>query len=391
MTNSLVADLAKTAEPFRQLRRDIHAHPELGFEVGRTAGLVAERLRAWGYEVTTGIGGSGLVGRLRNGDGARSIGIRADMDALPVLEQTGLAWASQTPGRMHACGHDGHTAILLSAAEHLARTRQFNGVVNLIFQPDEENLCGAKAMIQDGLFERFPCDAVYALHNGPGLPVGEAVAAPGAMMCACDRASVVIQGQGGHGANPHQTRDPIVATAAIVMALQSVVARNLSPDDFGVVTVGAMNAGTTANVIPDTASLKLDVRYKNPRTGALIEERIRALVEHQAAAYGVSAQIVYEHRVPVVQNSAEETALAQEVLRDLLGPDKVRTVAAKRGSGSEDFAWMLQEKPGCYIVLGNGAGEQHGCHVHNPGYDFNDDCIPIGAAMWVRLVERALA
>jgi hippurate hydrolase len=388
---SLVAELAKSAEPFRQLRRDIHAHPELGFDVGRTAGLVAERLRGWGYEVTTGVGGSGVVGRLRNGGGNRSIGLRADMDALPLQEGTGLPWASQVEGRMHACGHDGHTAILLCAAEHLARTRSFNGTVNLIFQPDEENLCGAKAMIDDGLFERFPCDAVYGLHNGPGTPLGEARAAPGPMMCACDRATITIHGVGAHGAQPHRSQDPVVATAAIVMALQTVASRNVNPDDFCVVTVGAMNAGAVHNVIPASGSLKVDVRYKNPEVGQLIEARIRAIVEGQAAAYGATAEIVYERRVPVVVNHPEETQLAQEVLAELLGPEKVKTAAGGRGSGSEDFAWMLEARPGCYVILGNGEGEWHGCHAHNPGYDFNDACIPIGGAFWVRLVERYLA
>jgi hippurate hydrolase len=389
--NSLVAELARTAEPFRQLRRDIHAFPELGFDVGRTAGIVAERLQAWGYEVVTGVGGSGVVGRLRNGAGNRSIGLRADMDALPIQEDTGLPWSSQVDGRMHACGHDGHTAILLSAAEHLARTRGFNGTVNLIFQPDEENLCGAPAMIDDGLFERFPCDAVFALHNGPGTPLGEAIAAPGTMMCACDRATIKIRGVGSHGAQPHRSRDPLVATASMVMALQTVSSRNVNPDEFCVVTVGAMNAGATHNVIPDTATLKLDVRYKTTEVGALIEQRIRAIIEGQAVAFGVTAEIAYEHRVPVILNHPEETKLAQDVLIELLGPEKVRTVSSKLGSGSEDFAWMLQARPGCYVILGNGKGEWHGCHAHNPGYDFNDDIIPIGAAFWVRLVERFLS
>ena len=392
MTNdSLVAELTRSAEPFRLLRRDIHAHPELGFDVGRTAELVAERLRGWGYEVATGVGGSGVVGRLRNGGGDRSIGIRADMDALPLQEGTGLPWASRIEGRMHACGHDGHTAILLSAAEHLAQTRAFDGTVNLIFQPDEENLCGAKAMIDDGLFDRFPCDAVYALHNGPGTPFGEARAAVGPMMCACDRATVTIQGVGAHGAQPHNSRDPVVATAAIVMALQTVASRNVKPDDFCVVTVGAMNAGAVHNVIPDQGMLKVDVRYKSPEVGELIERRVRAIIEGQAAAYGVSAEITYEKRVPVVVNHEDETRLAQEVLGELFGPDKVRTTSMSGGSGSEDFAWMLQARPGCYVILGNGEGEWHGCHVHNPGYDFNDDCIPVGAAFWVRLVERYLS
>jgi hippurate hydrolase len=388
--NTLVAELTGAAGPFRQLRRDIHANPELGFEVGRTASLVADRLRAWGYEVVTGVGGSGVVGTLRNG-GNRSIGLRADMDALPLQEGTGLPWASRVDGRMHACGHDGHTAILLCAAEHLARTRSFNGTVNLIFQPDEENLCGAKAMIDDGLFDRFPCDAVFGLHNGPGIAFGEALAVPGLMLCACDRATITIQGVGAHGAQPHKSRDPVVATAAMVMALQTVAARNVDPDQFCVVTVGAMNAGAGHNVIPETGVLKVDIRFKDPEVGATIKERIRTIIEGQAMAYGVSAHIDYDHRVPVVHNHAEETALAHDVFRELVGPDKVRSVLPRQGTGSEDFAWMLQVRPGCYVLLGNGEGEWHGCHVHNPGYDFNDDCIPLGAAYWVRLVERYLS
>jgi hippurate hydrolase len=390
MPNQILAELTRNAEPFRQLRRDIHANPELGFDVGRTAGIVAERLQDWGYEVVTGVGGSGVVGRLRSGSSQRSIGLRADMDALPLQEGTGLPWASQIAGRMHACGHDGHTAIMLCAAETLARTRRFEGTLNLFFQPDEENLCGAKAMIDDGLFDRFPCDAVYALHNGPGFVFGEAVAAAGPIMCACDRVTITVDGVGAHGAQPHQSRDPVVATAAIVMALQTVASRNVNPDDFCVLTVGAMNAGATANVIPGSGSLKVDVRYKDPEVGALMKQRIHAIVEGQAAAYGCTARIDYEHRVPVVLNHPEETKLAQEVLGELLGADKVATVLSNRGSGSEDFAWMLQERPGAYVVIGNGEGEWHGCHVHNPGYDFNDDCIPIGAAFWVMLVERYL-
>jgi hippurate hydrolase len=389
--SSLIAELTRSAEPFQALRRDIHAYPELGFAVERTAALVAERLRGFGYEVAEGVGGTGVVATLRNGGGNRTLGLRADMDALPVQEGTGLAWASRIPGHMHACGHDGHTAILLCAAEHLARTRAFNGTLNLIFQPDEENLCGARAMIEDGLFERFPCDAVYALHNGPGIPVGAAMAVEGPMMCASDRATIEVTGVGGHGANPHQTRDPVVAASAIVLALQTIASRNVNPDEFCVVTVGAFNAGAAANVIPEKAVLKINIRHKNPEVGDLIEARLRALAEGQATAYGVTAEVTYERMVPIVVNTAEETQLAQAVLTELLGADKLMTTPSKRGTGSEDFAWMLQARPGAYLVLGNGQGEWHGCHVHNPGYDFNDAVIPIGAAFWVRLAERFLA
>jgi hippurate hydrolase len=389
--NSLIAELAESAEPFRRLRRDIHANPELGFDVSRTAGLVAERLRAWGYEVATGVGGSGVVGRLRNGGGNRSIGLRADMDALPLQEGTGLPWASRVDGRMHGCGHDGHTAILLAAAEHFASNRRFAGTLNLIFQPNEEGLSGGPAMIADGLFERFPCDAVFALHNGPGIPLGAALAVPGYLTSGCDRAVVTLNGVGGHGANPHNARDPIVAASAIVMALQTISSRNVAAADFCVVTVGAFNAGATANVIPETAVLKLDVRTKSPQTADLVERRIREIVAGQAAAYGVTAEIDYVKLVPVLYNHPQETRLAQEVLTELLSANKVMTSLSSPDSGSEDFAWMLQARPGSYVVIGNGEGEWHGCHVHNPGYDFNDDCIPIGAAFWVRLVERFLS
>ena len=391
MGSTLVAELAATAEPFRELRRQIHAHPELGFAVDHTAGIVAERLRAWGYDVTTGVGGSGVVGRLRNGRGRRSLGLRADMDALPIQEATGVPWASRIDGRMHACGHDGHTAILLAAAEHIARHRRFDGTLNLIFQPDEENLSGAQAMIRDGLFERFPCDAVFALHNAPGLPVGAALAPPGYFMCASDRALITVRGVGGHGANPHQARDPIVAASAIVMALQTIVSRNINADSFCVVTVGAFNAGATANVIPEAAELKLNIRTKSPDVGEFAEARIREIAAGVAAAYGVSAEVAYERQVPVVLNHPEEARLAHEVLSELLGPDQVLTEARRTGTGSEDFAWMLAARPGCYVAIGNGEGEWYGCHVHNPHYDFNDAIIPIGAAYWVRLAERFLS
>jgi hippurate hydrolase len=390
-TNSLIEEMVGCAAPFEAVRRDIHAHPELGFDVDRTANLVAEKLRGWGYEVATGVGGSGVVGRLRNGGGNRSLGIRADMDALPIQEATGVEWASRIDGRMHACGHDGHTAILLAAAEHFSRERRFSGTLNLIFQPDEEGLSGGPAMIRDGLFERFPCDAIYALHNAPGLPVGSALVVDGYMLPGCDRAVVTVKGVGGHGANPHNTRDPVVAAAAIVMALQTIPSRNVPAADFCVVTVGALNAGTTANVIPETAILKLDVRTRSPQTAAMVEARIREIVAGQVASFGLTADISYTKLVPTLNNHREETAFARDVLTELLGEDRVITSFHAPDCGSEDFAWMLQALPGCYIGLGNGQGKWHGCQPHNPGFDFNDAAIPIGAAYWVRLAERYLA
>ncbi|CAG4895975.1 M20 aminoacylase family protein [Paraburkholderia saeva] len=386
----LIADIVESADRFTKLRRDIHAHPELGFDVTRTADIVAKNLREWGYRVETGIGRSGVVAQLTNGSGTRRIGLRADMDALPVVENTGLPWESQHHGHMHACGHDGHTAMLLAAAEYLAKTRHFDGTVNLIFQPNEENLCGAPAMIEDGLFERFPCDAVYAMHNAPGIPVGKVLAVSGPMTSSSDRVDITLKGVGGHGAMPHHTKDPVVAAAAIVMAVQTIVSRNVDPGESCVVSTGILKAGTTFNVIPETAEITLNVRAKSPGARDLIEQRIREIVTTQAAVFGVEANIEYVRLVPVLVNHPNETRFFQQVLVDLLGEENVLMSLPRGGNGSEDFAWMLEAVPGCYIAIGNGVGEWHGCHVHNPGYDFNDEAIPVGASIWVRLVETYL-
>ena len=387
---SLIEDIVAGAGRFSALRRDIHAHPELGFEVTRTADLVASRLREWGYKVETGIGRTGVVAQLRNGSGGRSIGLRADMDALPIVEDTGLPWQSKTHGYMHACGHDGHTTMLLAAAEYLAKTRHFDGTLNLIFQPNEENLCGAQAMMDDGLFERFPCDAVYAMHNAPGLPVGKVLAVPGPMTSSSDRVDIRLKGVGGHGAMPHLAKDPVIAAAAIVTAVQTIASRNVDPGESCVVSTGILKAGTTFNVIPDSAEITLNVRAKSPDTRNLIEQRIREIVTTQAAVYGVEATIDYQRLVPVLVNHPAETKFFQDVLVELLGAENVMMSLPRGGNGSEDFAWMLEALPGCYIAIGNGAGEWHGCHVHNPGYDFNDEAIPIGASIWVRLAETYL-
>ncbi|GAB7544789.1 M20 aminoacylase family protein [Cupriavidus sp. 8B] len=379
------------AETFIGIRRQIHAQPELGFEVGATSKLVATLLESWGYEVHTGIGKSGVVGQLKLGSGKRRLGIRADMDALPVVEATGLPYASKVPGKMHACGHDGHTAILLAAAKALADSRDFDGTLNLIFQPDEENLCGARAMIEDGLFERFPCDAVFALHNMPGVPAGTFRVLPGPVSLSSDVADVTIKGVGGHGAMPHRARDPIAASAAIVTALQTVVARNVAPDDTAVLSVGFIRGGATHNVIPESVTLGLNVRAARPETRALVEQRIREIVSLTAQAHGVEAHIDYRQLTPPMVNTEAETTLAQQVCAELVGADKVVTQPPKGLNGSEDFAWMLNEVPGCYLILGNGEGEFGGCMVHNPGYDFNDQVLPLGAACWVRLAQTYLA
>lgn len=379
------------ADTFVGIRHQIHAQPELGFEVGATGKLVARLLAEWGYEVHTGIGRSGVVGQLKRGSGTRRLGIRADMDALPIIEATGLPYASRVPGKMHACGHDGHTAILLAAAKAIADKPDFDGTLNLIFQPDEENLCGARAMIEDGLFERFPCDAIFALHNMPGVPAGSFRVLPGPVSLSSDVADVTVRGVGGHGAMPHRARDPIAAAAAIVTALQTVVARNVAPDDTAVVSVGFIRGGATHNVIPETVTLGLNVRAARPDTRALVEQRIREIVALTAQAHGVEAEIDYRQLTPPMVNAEAETLLAQRVCTELVGAGNVVTQAPKGLNGSEDFAWMLNAVPGCYLILGNGEGEFGGCMVHNPGYDFNDAVLPLGAAAWVRLVQTYLA
>lgn len=387
---SLVPALVERQPYFAALRREMHMYPGVAFEVHRTADLVAGHLREWGYEVSTGIGGTGVVGTLRQGAGSRRIGLRADMDGLPIVEDTGLPWSSKLHGQMHACGHDGHTAILLAAAWYLAHTRNFDGTVHLIFQPDEENLFGAKAMIQDGLFERFPCDAVYGLHNFPGLAVGTALIVPGPVAASSDLIDVVVRGTGGHGAMPHLARDPIVAAAAIVMALQTIVARSVKPGELSVVTVGQIRAGTAFNVIPPHAELSINVRTSQVDTQKLIEQRIREIVDSQCAAYGATADIVVNNLAPVMVNHKKETLFAEEVGREVFGAEAVANTCSSMDSSSEDFAWMLQECPGCYIMIGNGEDGHGGCSVHNPGYDFNDEAIPFGASLWVRLVETYL-
>jgi hippurate hydrolase len=385
-----VQDLEATAPGLREIRHRIHQYPELAYEEVDTAALVAARLEAWGWEVTRGVGVTGVVGTLKAGDGTRRIGIRADMDALPIAEQTGLPYASATPGKMHACGHDGHTTMLLGAAQHLAATRRFNGTVHLYFQPAEEIGIdsGAQRMIEDGLFERFPCDAVFGMHNHPGAEPGVFLFRKGPFMSAGDKVVITIEGVGGHAARPHLTVDPIVVAASIVMALQTIVARNVDPTQPAVVTVGSLHAGTANNVIAGTATLELSVRSFSADVRALLKRRITELVEAQAASYGAKAVIEYVEGYPVVLNTDDETAFAIEVARELVGSENV-VEHADLLMGSEDFAFMLQKRPGTFLRLGNGVGED-GCMVHNPHYDFNDRNLPIGAAFWARLVERYL-
>lgn len=389
---STIAALQAKAEPYTALRRDIHQHPELGYQEFRTSELVAERLQRWGYDVTRGLGGTGVVGQLKRGSGTRALGLRADMDALPIAETTGLPYASCHAGLMHACGHDGHTAMLLAAAEHLATSGRFDGTLNLIFQPAEESLGGARKMMEDGLFDRFPCDAIFAMHNMPGFRQGQLLLREGATMASSENIVVHISGTGGHGAMPHLSADPVVAGAAIVMGLQTIVSRNVPPLQMAVITVGAFQAGVANNVIPQEATLRLSVRALDRGVRELLRRRIVELVEAQAQSYGVKARVEFLPGYPVLVNTPRETALAREVAVDLVGAENV-VAQTEPLTGSEDFAYMLDEVPGSYLFIGNGdaASGGHGaCMVHNPNYDFDDRNIPIGAAFWVRLTERYL-
>ncbi|WP_157128498.1 M20 aminoacylase family protein [Cupriavidus sp. USMAA2-4] len=372
----------------RALRHRIHAHPELAYEEFATSDLVAECLSGWGYTVTRGLGGTGLVGTLRAGSGTRALGLRADMDALPIHEASGKPYASAIAGKMHACGHDGHTATLLAAAKHLAATRRFDGTVHLIFQPAEEGLAGARKMIEDGLFERFPCDAVFAFHNMPGFPVGKLGFRAGPAMASSDTVVLTVHGRGGHGSMPHGTIDPVVVAAHIVVALQTIVSRNVDPRRMAVVTVGAIHGGDAPNVIPDSVELRLSVRAHQPEVRLQLRERIEALVQAQAAVFGARVDIDYRWRYPALVNDEAMTRFAREVAREWLGADGL-VEDFEPLTGSEDFSFMLEQCPGSYFIIGNGDGEL-GCSVHNPHYDFNDAILPIGAAYWTRLVERFL-
>ncbi|MBL8349141.1 MAG: amidohydrolase [Burkholderiaceae bacterium] len=374
------------------IRHQIHQNPELGFEEVATSDLVAERLARWGYEVHRGLGRTGVVGTLKVGNGTKRLGIRADMDALPVQETNGRPWASKVLGKMHACGHDGHTTMLLGAARHLAATRNFDGTLHLIFQPAEEGLGGARVMIEDGFFDKFPCDAVFALHNMPGLEAGKLGFITGPAMASSDSAVITVTGNGGHGAMPQMSVDPVVAASAIVMSLQTIVSRNVPPLDTAIVTVGAFHAGTTFNVIPEKAELKLTIRALRPQVRDQLQQRITEVAQAQAAVYGASAEVAYDRRYPVLVNDAEATDFARRVALDWVGEAGVMPNLAPL-TGSEDFAFFLEKCKGSYLLLGNGTGQgigEGGCMVHNPNYDFNDRVLGTGASYWVRLAEAFL-
>ncbi len=370
-------------------RRDFHAHPELAFEEERTAGLVAERLESFGVEVSRGLAKTGVVGKLTTGTGKRAIALRADMDALPMDEGNDFEYASKTPGKMHGCGHDGHTTMLLGAAKYLAETKDFDGTVYFVFQPAEEAEGGAEVMVKEGLFEKFPVEAIYGMHNWPGMPVGEFAIAPGPMMAAFDVFDLVIRGQGSHGAMPHQGVDSIVVASQVVSALQSITSRNTDPIDALVVSVTQIHGGDAYNIIPDEVILRGTVRSFREEVRDMVEPAVKRIADGVCAAYGATAELHYEKRYPATVNSVEETELAAEAATKIVGSEAINRSPVP-SMGSEDFAYMLREKPGSYVWVGNGAGEG-GCMLHNPGYDFNDDIIPIGASYWATLVEQVLS
>jgi amidohydrolase len=369
-------------------RRDIHAHPELGFEERRTSDLVAVKLEEFGIEVTRDIGKTGLVGRLRVGNSPRAIGLRADMDCLPILEANGFGHRSTDDGKMHACGHDGHTTMLLGAAKYLAQTRNFDGTVHFIFQPAEEGLGGAPAMLADGLFERFPCDVIFGMHNRPGLAVGKFQIRPGAMMAGGAYFDITITGVGAHGARPEAGIDPVVVGSHIAAAVQTIVSRNVRPIDTAVVSVTKFHAGLAYNVIPDKAVLGGTVRCFSDATMSLIEERMRRIAENVAAGFGATAELDFRVLFAPLVNHADETQFIADCAAELVGADNVNR-SSNLVMASEDFSFMLQAVPGAYIQIGNGDGEG-ACEVHNPGYDFNDGALPFGASLFARLVERRL-
>ncbi len=381
--------LAPLHADMREWRRDIHAHPELGFKESRTAALVAERLEAVGIEVTRNVGRTGVVGTLRAGRGQRAIGLRADMDALPIVEANDFAHRSQHAGVMHACGHDGHTAMLLGAAVQLARTRQFDGVVHFIFQPAEEGLGGAKAMIDDGLFERFPCEAIFGMHNRPSLPVGQFAVRAGPMMAGGAFFDIRVTGKGAHGARPETGVDAALVAAQIAVSLQSVVARNVAPVDTAVLSVTQIHAGDAYNVIPQTARLGGTVRAFSREVMALVRASMQRVAESTALAYGARAELDFRELFAPTINDPREAEVAATICSELVGADKVERDPPLI-MASEDFSYMLERVPGCYLNIGNG-GADGSCEVHNPAYDFNDAALPLGAAFFTRLVEQRLA
>ena len=384
----IVNRVADLHDEITEWRRDLHAHPELQYDVHRTAGSVSERLKSFGCDdVVAGIGRTGVVGVIRGRKpGAKVIGMRADMDALPIEEATTVAYKSTVPGKMHACGHDGHTAMLLGAAKYLAETRNFAGTAVVIFQPAEEGGAGARAMMDDGLFDRFGIEQVFGMHNYPGMPIGQFAIRSGPMMASTDTIGIDLEGVGGHAAWPHFGVDTVLVGAQIVNQLQSIVARNVDPLHAAVISICMFQAGNADNVIPQQAKLRGTARALSPKVRDLLQKRVREVVEGTARAYGAKAELTYTTGYPVLVNEELKTAFAAGVACEVAGKDKVNTDCAPL-MGAEDFAFMLQERPGAFIYIGNGNSAQ----LHNPAYDFNDEAIPVGTSYWVRLAETALA
>lgn len=387
----VMPEIAAIAADMLALRHDLHAHPELAYQEHRTGDIVAARLTEWGYEVHRGLGDTGVVGTLRCGDhvNGKRLGLRADMDALPIRETTGLPYASKHDGKMHACGHDGHTATLLAAAKVMAeRKDQFNGTLHLIFQPAEEGHGGAQKMVDQGLFDLFPCDALYAFHNEPGYPAGQFGFRSGVMYSSSDTAIITIHGKGGHGAMPHVAVDPIVVASHLVLALQTIRSREIDPNDMAVVTVGAIHAGDAPNVIPETCELRVTIRARCPQVRQQLRERITAMAHAQAAVHRATAEVDYKWRYPPVINDVAATDFAVNVARDFLG-EQWLIPNLQPLQASDDFAIMLNAVPGNYFIVGNGVGDG-GCMVHNAGYDFNDNLLPVTASYWVQLAQAYL-
>jgi len=392
----LIDPIVSAAEAISTIRRDLHAHPELCFEEQRTSDVIAAKLTEWGIEVHRGLARTGVIGIVKNGTSKRSIGLRADMDALPMTEHNTFAHASRHAGKMHACGHDGHTAVLLATAQHLAQHRHFDGTVVLVFQPAEEGGGGAREMIKEGLLERFPMDAIFGLHNWPGLKAGQFAVKDGPCFASSNEFRITLRGKGAHAAMPHLGIDPVPVACQMVQAFQTIITRNKRPIDAGVISVTMVHAGEATNVVPDSCEIRGTVRTFTLEVLDLIEQRMRDIAHHTSAAFGVTCEFTFHRNYPPTINHGAETAFARRVMSELVGADNV--LEFEPTMGAEDFSYFLQAMPGAYFVIGNGDGAHrlggHGmgpCMLHNPSYDFNDDLIPLGATLWVRMVEKWLA
>ncbi len=392
---NLIESILADAATVQALRRDIHAHPELCFQEVRTADLIAQALTDWGIPVHRGLGQTGVVGIVKNGTSDRAVGLRADIDALPMTEHNTFAHASKHPGKMHACGHDGHTAMLLAAAKHLAKHRNFDGTVYLVFQPAEEGGGGAREMIKDGLFEQFPMEAIFGAHNWPGMAVGQFGLKAGPVFASSNEFTITIRGKGAHAALPHNGVDPVPVAAQLVQAFQTIVTRNKRPIDTAVISVTMIHAGEATNVIPDSCQIRGTVRTFTTDVLDLVERRMKAITEATCAAFEAGCEFSFHRNYPPTVNHVAETEYVRGLLGDVVGPAQVQEFEPTMGA--EDFSFFLQQKPGCYFLIGNGDGEHreggHGlgpCMLHNPSYDFNDDLIPLGATAWVRIAETWL-